>query len=204
MSSLLRVSVVSLVSPSLVLARRRAFPVVSLARVSGRLQARGPWAGALSRTSFLSFRLTLDITAHLAVLRSYVSPDSVTLWTAMNPVSNAAIVVTVHKEPAAAAPAAATASAAAGAAAAAGASNDSSTTCASGAAGAAAAAAPAAAADKSKAKALPFPEEEPFVCGRLHVLRAIVPGSNEFSYYSLGKIRLYWCCFFHAQLDMNP
>ena len=94
--------------------------------------------------------------------------------------------------------------AAAGAAAAAGASNDSSTTCASGAAGAAAAMAPVAAADKGKAKTLPFPEEAPFVCGRLHVLRAIVPGSNEFSYYSLGKIRLYWCCFFHAQLDMNP
>ena len=109
----------------------------------------------------------------------------------MNPISEAAMVLTVHKEPAAAAPAAATASTAAGAAAAAGALAALSTTGAAGAACAAAASAPAAAAYKGKAKASPFPEEEPFVCGQLHVLRVLVPGSMTFSYYSCGKIRLY-------------
>ena len=115
----------------------------------------------------------------------------------MNPISEAAMVLTVHKEPAAAAPAAATASTAAGAAAAAGASSASSassTTCAAGAAGAAAAASPAPFRDRVAAAILngsPFPEEEPFVCGRLHVLRVHVPGSDVFSYFSCGKIRLY-------------
>jgi hypothetical protein len=127
----------------------------------------------------------------------------------MNPISEAAMVLTVHKEPAAAAPAAATASTAAGAAAAAGASSASSassTTCAAGAAGAAAAASPAPFRDRVAAALLngsPFPEEEPFVCGRrLHVLRALVPGSHEFSYFSCDKIRLYF--LFHAQLDTKP
>ena len=109
----------------------------------------------------------------------------------MNPISEAAMVLTVHKEPAAAAPAAATASTAAGAAAAAGASSALSTTCAAGAAGAAAAASPAAAAGQGYVNGSPFPEEEPFVCGQFHVLRMLVPGSKTFSYYSCGKIRFY-------------
>ena len=112
----------------------------------------------------------------------------------MNPISEAAMVLTVHKEPAAAAPAAATASTAAGAAAAAGASSASSassTTCAAGAAGAAAAASPAAAAVTGFLNGSPFPEEEPFVCGQHNVLRVLVPGSMTFSYYSCGKIRFY-------------
>ena len=115
----------------------------------------------------------------------------------MNPISEAAMVLTVHKEPAAAAPAAATASTAAGAAAAAGASSASSassTTCAAGAAGAAAAASPALFRDRVAAALLngsPFPEEEPFVCGQLNVLRVLVPGSTTFSYYPCGKIRFY-------------
>ena len=120
-----------------------------------------------------------------------MSPGAATLWTAIDPVSNAAMVLTVHKEPAAAAPAAATASAAAGAAAAAGASSASSTTCAAGAAGAAAAASPAAAAGQGYLDGSPFPEEEPFVCGQIHVLRVLVPGSKTFSYYPCCKIRLY-------------
>ena len=120
-----------------------------------------------------------------------MSPGAATLWTAIDPVSNAAMVLTVHKEPAAAAPAAATASAAAGAAAAVGASNALSTTCAAGAAGAAAAASPAAAAGQGYLNGSPFPEEEPFVCGQIHVLRVLVPGSKTFSYYPCCKIRLY-------------
>ena len=123
-----------------------------------------------------------------------MSPGAATLWTAIDPVSNAAMVLTVHKEPAAAAPAAATASAAAGAAAAAGASSASSTTCAAGAAGAAAAASPAPFRDRVAAALLdgsPFPEEEPFVCGQHNVLRVLVPGSTTFSYYPCGKIRFY-------------
>ena len=118
----------------------------------------------------------------------------------MNPISEAAMVLTVHKEPAAAAPAAATASTAAGAAAAAGASSASSassTTCAAGAAGAAgaaAAASPAPFRDRVAAAILngsPFPEEEPFVCGQHNVVRVLVPGSTTFSYYPCGKIRFY-------------
>ena len=111
---------------------------------------------------------------HAIDLLCYVSPGAVTLWTTMHPITNAAAVLTAAD---AAAPAAPAAAATAAPSAAAGAAPKTGYKGKTGKATATAA----------TSELHTFPTEDIFELGRLHVLRTLVPGSKETSFFSCGK-----------------